>query len=71
MMENHPVQFFGAIWATSGIWQHIAIFAWWDVQVIFNPDTIKLDIKKLNFIFYHFQVIPKNFLGIIISHIVN
>ena len=38
-------------------------------QAIFNPDTIKLCIKKLNFIFLHFHFILKKFLYNIISHI--
>ena len=38
-LKNPPVQFFGAIRATSGVWQHIAIFAWWRVHVILRGST--------------------------------
>ena len=55
ILEFFPVQNFGAIKATTGIWQHIAIFAWWHVQVIFNPSTIKLHIKKIGFCFLSFS----------------
>ena len=68
MLKNPPVQIFGAIGATSGVWQHIAIFAWWHVQVIFNSSSIKLYIKILNFIFFHCHIILKKFLSNIISH---
>ena len=62
--QNHPEQVFGSIGATSGVWQHIAIFAWqWHAQVIFNPSTIELYIKNLKFIvvysiFTFFRKIP-------------
>ena len=29
MLKNPPMQFFGAIRSTSGVWQRIAYFAWW------------------------------------------
>ena len=39
------LQIFWAIGATSGVWQHFSIFAWWHVQVIFNLSSIKRYIK--------------------------
>ena len=52
MLKNPDVQIFGAIGANSDIWQHIATFAWWHVQVIFNSSSIKLWYKNLNCIFF-------------------
>ena len=55
-VDKPPVQIFGAIMATSGALKHIAISAWWHERVILNSITMKLYIKKLNFIFFHFHI---------------
>ena len=39
MLNNHPVQIFGAIGATSDVWQHVVTFAWWHMQVILRGST--------------------------------
>ena len=39
MLKNSTVRKFGAIRATSGVWQHIVIFAWWHVHVISRGST--------------------------------
>ena len=43
----------------------------WHVQVIFNSSSITIFIKKLNFFFFHFHILSKNFPRNIISHIFN
>ena len=43
-------------WEKKFTW---AIFAWWHVKKIFNPRTIKLFIKHMNFISFHFRMYPK------------
>ena len=62
--KNSPEQIFGAIGATSGVWQHFAILAWWHEQVIFNSSSIKLYIEILNFwnlFSFIFTLFRKNF----------
>ena len=71
MLKNPYVQMFRAIGATSGVWQQIAIFASWHVQVIFISSSIKLHIKILNFIFFHCNIISKKFPYNIISRTLN
>ena len=71
MLNNPPVQNFGAWRATSGIWQHITVFAWWHMQVIFNPSTIKLHIKNWILFSYLFHIITKKSFSDISPHIVN
>ena len=61
----------GAIGATSGVWQHIANFAWWHMQGIFNSSTMNLHIKNLNFIFFLFISTLKKFPCNIITNIPN
>ena len=39
MLKNPPVQIFRAIGATSGIWQHFVIFAWWHVHGVSRDST--------------------------------
>ena len=39
MLKNLPVQIFGAIGATCGIWEHNVIFARWHVHVILRGST--------------------------------
>ena len=48
MLKNPTVQTFGAIRTTSAVWKRVAIFAWWHVRVIFNPNTI----NKKNLFYY-------------------
>ena len=54
-VDKPPVQIFGAIRATSGAFKHIVISAWWHGRVILNTSTMKLYIKTLNFISFHFH----------------
>ena len=71
MLKNPLVQIFRAIGATSGVWQHIAIFAWWHVQVIFNSSSIKLYTKIINLFSFIVTLFWKKFLCNIISRTLN
>ena len=71
ILKNHPRQNSGAIRTTSAVWKHIAIFAWRHMRVIFNPNTIKVHIKRIYFTFFHLLIISKKFLCNVMSHILN
>ena len=56
-MKNPPVQFFGAIGATCGVWQHIAIFTWWHaVNVILRGSTYNNIYYRRNFCYQNKEI---------------
>ena len=67
MLKNLQMQIFEAIRTTRGVWQHIGIFAWWHVQVIFNPSTI-IKYKRDKFYFPPFSRKLKQIFYVIMSY---